>query len=422
MPDHHEQLAILITRYLRQELTAEEQAALNAWLAEQPANRAFLEGLDDERHLQRKLRVFDEVDRDRLWTLTQSKFAGEAGLTPMSKEMLASPSKIRTLKRGLPYVAAVLIGIATVTWYFFDDQSNEGSDIVSLQEPDIAPGGNRATLTLADGRTITLDEARDGVVIGNGAITYNDGKPLAEADGSIASQAVIPLLELRTPKGGTYQITLSDGTKVWLNAASSLRYPARFDGDERVIELEGEAYFDVVQVSKDVDSPRQPAGSSQNVPFKVVTSNQTIEVLGTEFNISAYADDRETKTTLVAGKVRVKAIVPGVSNPLSPVSYLESGQQAITRGSELEVTEVDIFDYTAWRDGIIVLNGARLADVMRQVERWYDVTIEFSALKTNKTAYVIIDRNENLSSVLKALEETYQVKLKLAGRRVGIIE
>src|SRR5690606_9955782 len=161
----------------------------------------------------------------------------------------------------------------------------------------------------------------------------------------------------------------------------------------------------------------QPLEVSQTVPFKVITNSQTIEVLGTEFNVSAYADDRETKTTLVEGLVRVAQ----TTSPEPPI-IIKRGQQAITRGSLIEINEVDIFDYTAWRDGIIVLNGARLADVMRQVERWYDVTIDVPALKTNKTAYVIINRNENLSSVLKALEETYQVKLKLEGRRVGVIE
>src|SRR5690606_27248281 len=115
----------------------------------------------------------------------------------------------------------------------------------------------------------------------------------------------------------------------------------------------------------------------------------------------------------------VRAELTGGHQP--PIT-IHPGQQAITRGSSLEVREVDVFDYTAWKDGIIVLNGARLDDVMRQVERWYDVTMELPALKTNKTAYVMINRNENLSSVLKALEETYQVKLKLEERRVSVID
>lgn len=319
------------------------------------------------------------------------------------------PRRRHNVWRRLPYVAAVLVATAIASWYFFDNQSRDESKIVEQRETDIPAGGNRATLTLVDGRTITLDEARDGIVIENGTITYKDGNRLADAEEGGEHQVNIPLLKLSTPKGGTYQITLPDGSRVWLNAASTLKYPARFDGDERMIELEGEAYFDVV-----------PA--SQNVPFKVMTRGQVIEVLGTEFNVSAYADDHESKTTLVTGKVRVKPIVPDGSNNSSPISYLEPGQQATTRGSSIQVSQVDVFDYTAWKDGIIVLSGARLADVMRQLERWYDVAINIPAFTTNNTAYVLINRNENLLSVLKALEETYQVKLKLEERRVSIIE
>lgn len=391
--DRHEAERIL-ERYRAGTCTAKERRLVEAWF-----NRELSE---------------NQLDVEPDW---------EVAKATIWRRLNSTTNRPRRIRRWFPYVAAAFIAAAAATWMFLDHPIfNRSSQFVNLESEDIPPGGNRATLTLADGRRIALDEARDGIVMGSGEIMYSDGNPLAEVGGSEGEQVDIPLLELSTPKGGAYQITLPDGTRVWLNAASTLKYPARFDGDERVVELEGEAYFEVVQIRKDVNSRRQPMEVSQHVPFKVVTNSQTIAVLGTEFNISAYADDPETKTTLVEGKVRVAAIVPGASNLTPPVSYLEPGQQAVTRGSLLEVSEVDVFDYTAWRDGIIVLNGARLADVMRQVERWYDVTIDVPALKTNKTAYVIINRNENLSSVLKALEETYQVKLKLEGRRVGVIE
>ncbi|SFI11808.1 FecR family protein [Parapedobacter indicus] len=326
-------------------------------------------------------------------------------LEGIHKRIQPKRSRLKRLRGILPYVAAMFL-IAIVTSYFIVVlQLREGPAIADVQ-----PGGNRATLTLGDGRTIDLSEKQDGIIVDNG-ISYLDGSTvLSEQVNEGIRVGGKQHLTLTTPKGGTYQIKLPDGTVVWLNAASILKYPSRFDGNERVIELEGEAYFDVA------------IAGAQHVPFKVIAHGQVIEVLGTEFNVSAYADDPETKTTLVEGNVRVKAVGSGGTNLSSSFSYLKPGQQAVTRGSFLDISEVDIFDYTAWRDGMIVLNGARLADVMRQVERWYDVVVDVPVLKTNKTAYVIINRNENLSSVLKALEETYQVKLKLEGRRVGIIE
>lgn len=326
-------------------------------------------------------------------------------LEGIHKRIQPKRSRLKRLRGILPYVAAMFL-IAVVTSYFIVVlQLREGPAIADVQ-----PGGNRATLTLGDGRTIDLSEKQDGIIVDDG-ISYLDGSTvLSEQVNEGIRVGGKQHLTLTTPKGGTYQIKLPDGTVVWLNAASILKYPSRFDGNERVIELEGEAYFDVA------------IAGAQHVPFKVIAHGQVIEVLGTEFNVSAYADDPETKTTLVEGNVRVKAVGSGGTNLSSSFSYLKPGQQAVTRGSFLDISEVDIFDYTAWRDGMIVLNGARLADVMRQVERWYDVVVDVPVLKTNKTAYVIINRNENLSSVLKALEETYQVKLKLEGRRVGIIE
>jgi len=326
-------------------------------------------------------------------------------LEGIHKRIQPKRSRLKRLKGILPYVAAMFLIVVVTSYFIVVLQLSEGPAIADVQ-----PGGNRATLTLGDGRTIDLSEKQDGIVVDDG-ISYLDGSTvLSEQVNEGIRVGGKQHLTLTTPKGGTYQIKLPDGTVVWLNAASILKYPSRFDGNERVIELEGEAYFDVA------------IAGAPHVPFKVIAHGQVIEVLGTEFNVSAYADDPETKTTLVEGNVRVKAVGSEGTNLSSSFSYLKPGQQAVTRGSFLDISEVDIFDYTAWRDGMIVLNGARLADVMRQVERWYDVVVDFPVLKTNKTAYVIINRNENLSSVLKALEETYQVKLKLEGRRVGIIE
>src|SRR5690606_24636103 len=158
-----------------------------------------------------------------------------------------------------------------------------------------------------------------------------------------------------TPRGGTYQVTLSDGTRVWLNAESRLIYPTRFDGDARNVELEGEAFFEV---------------SSSTKPFFVQSSDQIIEVLGTEFNISAYGDNLQTTTTLVSGSVSLQ------NRQSAQVRTLEPGEQAIVREDKVGVRTVDVADYTAWKDGLFVFNDTPLSEVLGQLQRWYGVDLK----------------------------------------------
>ncbi|MFB2118430.1 FecR family protein [Parapedobacter sp. 2B3] len=375
------------------ELNETEQSELKQWLLADERHQALFDSLGSGPALVDALSTFAKADTDAAFARVREQWAEPA---------LRSSGKVRKLLRWLPYAAAVVVAIGTVMWYIHKEGGVQPPEIAHTSTKDIPAGGNRAVLQLADGRTINLDETQTGIVVGGDDITYLDGTSVATslvADDEVDAEEMV----LSTPKGGTYQIALPDGSKVWLNAASTLKYPSRFSAKERVVELVGEAYFDVVK--------------DERTPFKVVSAGQTVEVLGTEFNVSAYPDEEAINTTLVEGSVRV-ALAGGDQSPV----VIRPGQQATTHKSSLNVSEVDIFDYTAWKDGIIVLNSARLPDVMRQVERWYDVAIALPALKTDKTAYVIINRNESLSSVLKALEETYGVKLKLEGRRVSLID
>lgn len=293
----------------------------------------------------------------------------------------------RRLTRWLPYAAAVVIVFAIGWWVMQDRQPTA----VSEQIVDIAPGGNRAMLTLADGRTIALDEAQSGIIIDD-EITYADGSQIT-ADGQLLFGFSTVDYQLATPKGGTYQLTLPDGTEVWLNSASSLSYPSRFDGAERRVTLEGEAYF---AVSRDTEKP-----------FRVVTSGQTVEVLGTEFNVSAYTDEPETRTTLVEGRVRVAGEV------LSP------SQQAITRQGKTAIKQVDISAVTAWKDGKFDFSEQSLDAVMRQIARWYDVEVEFAdEVDRNEQYWGSVSRFSNISQVLTKLEQTGNLRFAIKERRV----
>ncbi|WP_257666824.1 FecR family protein [Parapedobacter tibetensis] len=338
--------------------------------------------------------------------------------------------KPNRLRRWLPYAAAIFIAAVAGTWIFLDNRQQTTDN--RLAATDIQPGGNRATLTLADGRTIDLSEGHEGIVVGDG-ITYQDGskildvryetldrvRPLADMRADSASESYLTshishLMSLTTPKGGTYRITLPDGSKVWLNAASTLRYPSRFDGKERVVELEGEAYFEVSHQLSAVSSRLSATGhrpmdennpraesrkpTAEKVSFKVKTKNQTIEVLGTQFNITAYADESETKTTLVEGAVRLSVGATGASVSLVP------GEQGVLESGKLQVKEVDVEPYTAWRYGKFSFNNKTFAQIMEELARWYDLDIVYENGIPEEELAGDAFRNQNFSLILRILD------------------
>jgi transmembrane sensor len=249
---------------------------------------------------------------------------------------------------------------------------------------DLAPGSNKATLTLADGSKIDLAAEKNGKLKaqpGSQVIKQNEQLKYSAAPGMV-DQATYNTLT--TPRGGQYQLTLADGTKVWLNAASSLRFPTAFTSGERVVELTGEAYFEVVHNSKQ--------------PFKVKTANQVVEDIGTRFNINSYGDEDAAATTLVEGSVKI--FNAGRQTMIKP------GQQYLVKSSDVpEIkSDVDIDEVTAWKNGMFQFNNADIKTIMRQISRWYNVDVEYSGQVPTSTYHGRISRNSNASAVLKILE------------------
>jgi len=242
-----------------------------------------------------------------------------------------------------------------------------------------AAGG--AVLSLADGRAIALDSLQDGITVGAEAISYDSGGTPVVLFGDETSP--VEQLTLSTPKGSTYAVTLPDGSKVWLNAATKLRYPSRFAGAERKVYLEGEAYFSVKKGS---------------LPFRVASKGQLVEVLGTAFNLSAYGDDGESRTTLVEGSLRITARAGDV--------LLRPGQQAVTRGDALEVRPVDPTPFTAWKDGLFYFERTSPQDAIAQLARWYDLGVVYEGKVSAEGIFGSIDRKKPLASVLKAFEKS----------------
>ncbi len=389
----------------------------------------YLEGTHTGEELDALLRYFD-VDGDASIQLTELI---EHALSSPVSEADASIARVaairdrvaarlplarpRTIRKWLPYAAAVLL-VASVVGYFVVDSRRSSVDGFVASE--ILPGGNRATLTLADGRTIDLDEAQTGIIVGAEDITYDDGSVVSPADSPYAGHATYDL-QLATPKGGTYQITLPDGSKVWLNSASTLRYPSRFSGNERIVELSGEAFFDI-QPQVGVRTGGRNVEAHNYASFNVRTAGQEVVVLGTQFNISAYPDEPDTKTTLVEGKVKV---TPGTQNG-SSVSGLRSsdhvlqpGEQAITRGTQIEIREVDAEQFIAWKSGKFLFKTTPFRDMIAQVARWYDIEVVYETQVPTNTFSGDMKRSVSLATVLDMLEIS-NIPFRIEGKKLII--
>jgi len=269
----------------------------------------------------------------------------------------------------------------------------------------ISPGKNTAVLKLSDGKLITLSDQKNGVVIDATKLTYSDGTELNGADEHLGHATA---MTVTTPMGGTYQISLPDGSKVWLNAASSLTFPSNFDGQrDRRVEVKGEAYF---EISK---SYVKQGGHEKRQAFVVVTNKQEIEVLGTHFNVKNYEDEPGVRTTLLEGSIKVSA---GAERKI-----IVPGQQAFSNGTGIEVSSVNVSDAVAWKDGNFQFNDENIENVMRAISRWYDVDIVFKGAITKEKFGGTISRSKPIAEVLASLEETGYVKFKIEGRRVIIM-
>ena len=297
---------------------------------------------------------------------------------------------------GWPYwAAAACLLLFIFTMLFWQQQTSPVQadiNLVRMQDTTgvvVKPGGNSATLRLANGTLLELDKQASGIVMGE-SITYENGKSIAAAALDKQGMAADPskvVLELATPLGGIYQITLPDGTKVWLNAGSSLKYPMSFAKNERRVSLEGEAFFEVTK-----DSAR---------PFKVLSKGQEIEVLGTAFNVNAYPDNTVIKTTLVNGKVKLSN-----DKRYSEAIYLLPGQQSTnSNNGKIQLANVDTAPFTAWKEGLFYFDETPLSDALQQIGRWYNVEVKYKGEVPQTHFYGRIKRSKPLRDVLDVLEE-----------------
>ena len=327
------------------------------------------------------------------------------------------PSADRTVKHFIRAwyqvgVAASILAMLSIGLFFYSNRSINDRSALSESEAikekvTIKPGGDKAVLTLSDGSKIILEDAKKGLLANQAGVSIQktaDGELLYSFAKNVGSESrklheEVIYNKIETPFGGKYQINLPDGSKVWLNSASTLRFPALFSGNTREVELNGEAYFDVAK--------------NPDKPFKVVTKDQIVEVLGTQFNINSYSDEETFKTTLIEGSVKIIY--------KDRVVLLSPGQQFQPNMNSSKVVEADTDEVTAWKDGYFLFKDEDIQSIMRKISRWYNVEVNYSGNIPDVGFGGNISRSKDINEVLNVLQLTNAVHFKVEGRRITVM-
>lgn len=391
----NDRIAYLFSRYFEKSASDEESAELFQ----------LLNLSADDEHLNQLLRqawdifhaehpFFEPAKSDRILNSI---------LNAPSEEDYIEETPIRVMPVWRRYAAAAAIITALIGGYFALKPAKNTDLIVKVKTHDVAPGGNKAILTLANGKSIVLDSAQNGVIAKQSGIVINktqNGQLVYTPENAIAAADAAEINTVATPRGGQYQIVLPDGTKVWLNAASSIKYPTVFTGKDRQVEMTGEVYFEVA---------KNPAR-----PFIVKAEQTQVEVLGTHFNIMAYTDEDNLRATLLEGSIRITA--GGTTKIITP------GEQAVVNSkNELSILQaVDLEEVIAWKNGLLQFNDAGIKSIMREAARWYDVSIVYEGKAPEKLYNGRISRNVKASELMKMLQYT-GVNSRIEGKTIYII-
>jgi len=389
----------LFSKYQMGQCTPEEQAIVENWLTfgeSTPFNLTDAELEADLEDIRVNIPMLNDQKPRKLWPLAAT--------------------------------AASLLLCGSLFLYINKTSQHNTKGLVLTKAQDLAPGGNKATLTLADGRTINLSDASNGDLVkqaGTNIVKAANGQLIYNASKTTSSSTVYNTIS--TPRGGQYQVVLPDGSRAWLNAASSLKFPSNFTNmKSRKVVLSGEAYF---EITKDKEHP-----------FIVQSNDQIVEVLGTHFNISNYTGDEIAKTTLLEGSVLVRhaELFSGpntskrsgqekdpnmrLNDSKSDDVVLKPGQQAKISKENIKIANVDAEASIAWKNGYFKFADNRIEDIMRQVSRWYDVEVNYEGKANNELYSGRISRFKNISQVLKMIESAESVHFKVEGRRITVIQ
>lgn len=317
-----------------------------------------------------------------------------------------SPKKTGFKKWMIAASAILLLGFCTLlykkNYYSLED------NLIS-QHQDVLPGTNKATLTLADGKKVQLDNVSVGEQLAENGITItkmDDGTLAYIIDGTKSEETEFKYNTITTPRGGQYKVVLPDNSVVWLNAASSLKFPIAFIGNTRLVELEGEGYFEVAH--------------DKNKPFIVASGNQRTMVKGTKFNISAYAEDQRLVTTLLEGAVVVKTVDHSNAG-LEREVLLKPNEKAVLQGNAITKSDTEASDAIAWKNGYFIFRDEPIISIMKRISRWYNIDVVYQGDLEGRLFGGKYSKQSNLSELLKSLELTETVHFKIDERRVTVM-
>ncbi|WEK35595.1 MAG: DUF4974 domain-containing protein [Candidatus Pseudobacter hemicellulosilyticus] len=403
----------LLQKLLDNTLQPEELQALRQWLAD-PAHDTAVEDFIEKIYYQHRYQEAPAASIEALQRLliAQLQQTPNAGLKATGSDPLKQAAETETAivtpigrnrRRQWLAAAAITIGIGLTAYFWLATPTEAPATAANNTTPTTPPkpGTDGAILTLADGRQLTLDS------LGNGALTTENGMQVVLENQQLSYRAThteapeaITYNTLTTPRGRQFRMVLPDGTRVWLNSASSLVYPTRFTGTERKVTITGEAYFEVAK------QPQQP--------FRVVAYDHTTEVLGTDLNINAYTDEPYTRTTLIDGRIRVLPL--GADS--KPVN-LQPGQQVLLANgnpSQTRVVTADTEEVVAWKNGYFQFSEIDIQALMRQVARWYDVSIRYEGNLDQLHFSGIVSRRQEMAQLLKILEASHQIRFRQEGQ------
>ena len=392
-----EKLTYLFRRYFDKTATVEERDEL-MHLINDPGSEAMVTSLMEEMYLSgkpTKQDPFAEGKREKILNAILGENSTDSftnRVVPITRDRFS----------WIRYAAAIAVFLClSVGLYVYVNRSSSEQLGLTRSRNDVKPGGNKAILTLSNGTKIVLNDAKDGTLAqqGNASVVKLANGELAYKQGGSSEEAPV-YNTMSTPRGGQYRLQLPDGTMVMLNAESSITYPIAFTGKERIVMISGEAYFEVAK--------------NKNMPFRVHFGDQTVEVLGTHFNISAYKDQPAFKTTLLEGSVKISK---GQENQL-----LVPGQQAVYEpGShKFNLKTVDTDDILAWKNGLFLFDNTEIDNVMLQLARWYNIEVFYKGPKPTLNFTGEIRKDSNLSRVFKILESTGGAKFTINGNIVTV--
>lgn len=384
----------ILLRSLKGNLNDTEQHELDHWLNLDPSNRDLYERLNDPDTIAAALQTMQQVDEDSAW---QKIFDL---MQPAPASGVVRFARFKWIK----YAAAIVIIAGGAGIFYFSQRSSKDESPVnvhmSIHKNDVQPGTNGAVLTLSDGSKISLDSAGSGMVAAQGnteVVKMPDGRLAYHTNGSPAK---VLFNTLSTDRGKEFQVILPDGTKVWLNASSSITYPIAFIGKNRRVSMTGEAYFEVAK--------------NAAVPFIVETHQQETTALGTSFNINSYEDEEKVRTTLLEGLVRI--------SHSSTHQLLRPGQQSVIgkEPTDMLIRETDVQQAIAWKNGYFSFMNADIKVIMRQLSRWYDVEVIYEGDGPKVEFSGEIGRTLTLAQLLDILRET-RIRYRIEGKKLIIM-